>query len=70
MNKYAYPDDDEIMAEVRQQKAELLQEYGGMNGLLKHMDEERPRLEMEGWHFVNSEEVRNQNLQRQIVSSL
>jgi hypothetical protein len=56
MNKYAYTWDDEIMAECRQRKAELLEEYGGWDGYLKHQEEDRPRLEAEGWHFVTPEE--------------
>jgi hypothetical protein len=48
---------DEIIAEVRKNRAELLEKYGGIDGLHKHMDEERPRLEKEGWHFVTDEEL-------------
>jgi hypothetical protein len=61
-----YSDDDEIMHEVRQNKAELLKEYGGVQGLLQHMDNERPALEKQGWKFVDSKDVYSQNLQRQI----
>ena len=57
MNEYAYPWDDEIMAEVRQNKAHLLEKYGGIEGLHKHMEEDRPRLEKEGWRFLAPEEV-------------
>jgi hypothetical protein len=42
MNKYAYPWDDEIMAECRQRKAELLEEHGVSEGLSKYLDERRP----------------------------
>jgi hypothetical protein len=48
---------DDIIAEVRRNKAELLEKYGGIDGLHKHMDEERPRLEKEGWHFATDEEI-------------
>jgi hypothetical protein len=47
---------DEIVAEVRQNRAKLLEMYGGIEGLQKHMDEERPRLEKEGWKFISAEE--------------
>jgi hypothetical protein len=30
---------DEIVAEVRQNRAKLLEMYGGIEGLYKHMDE-------------------------------
>jgi hypothetical protein len=70
MNKYAYPWDDEIMAEVRERKARVLKKYGGIEGLHKHMEEERPRLEKEGWKFVDPDEVYKQNLRRQIAGIL
>jgi hypothetical protein len=56
VNKYAYPYDDEIMAECRQRNAELRERYVDDEGYNKHLDEERPRLEAEGWHFVTPEE--------------
>jgi hypothetical protein len=56
MNKYAYPWEDEIMAEHRQRVAELRERYVDDAGYSKHLDEERPRLEAEGWHFVTPEE--------------
>jgi hypothetical protein len=59
MNEYSYPWDDEIMAEVRQNKARLFEMYGGVEGLHKHMDEERPRLEKEGWKFISAGEFVN-----------
>jgi hypothetical protein len=49
--------EDEIVAEVRRHRAELLEEYGGIEGLHKHMDEDRPRLEKEGWKFETPEEA-------------
>jgi hypothetical protein len=56
MNKYAYYWEDEIMAEHRQRVAELRERYVDDEGYNKHLDEERPRLEAEGWHFVTPEE--------------
>jgi hypothetical protein len=49
--------EDEVVAEVRRNREELLAEYGGIEGLHKHMEEERPILEAQGWKFVSTEEV-------------
>jgi hypothetical protein len=54
---------DEIVAEIRQNRAELLKIYSGIEGLHKHMDEERPRLEKEGWKFISAEEFGKRNKQ-------
>jgi hypothetical protein len=56
---------DEIMEDVRQRKAQLLKMYGGIEGLHKHQDEERPLLEKEGWKFLDPNEVRERNFRRQ-----
>ncbi|MDR2759375.1 MAG: hypothetical protein LBB78_08340 [Spirochaetaceae bacterium] len=48
---------DPIIAEVRRNREKLLEIYGGVDGLHKHMDDERPQLEKDGWHFVTSEEI-------------
>jgi hypothetical protein len=48
---------DPIIAEVRRNRKRLFEMYGGFDGLSKHMDEERPRLEKEGWRFVTKEEM-------------
>ncbi|MDR3334815.1 MAG: hypothetical protein LBT13_08025 [Treponema sp.] len=48
---------DPILAEVMENKAKLLEMYGGIEGLDKHQEEERPRLEAEGWHFATPEEI-------------
>jgi hypothetical protein len=53
---------DEIVAEVRYNRAKLLEMYGGIEGLHKHMDEERPRLEKEGWKFISAEEFAARNV--------
>jgi hypothetical protein len=57
---------DEIVAEVRRNRAKLLEMYGGIKGLHKHMDEDRPRLEKEGWKFVSAEEFGKRNNNEQI----
>ena len=51
-----YIDTDPI-AEVRRNRELLLEKYGGIDGLHKHMDEERPKLEAQGWKFITVEEV-------------
>ena len=52
--------EDEIVAEVRKHRAELLEEYGGIEGYLKHLEADRPRLEREGWQFVDIGELLQQ----------
>jgi hypothetical protein len=50
-----YVDEDPV-AEVHRIRAELMEEYGGMAGYRKHLADDRPRLEREGWHFETPEE--------------
>ena len=49
--------DPNLIAEVRRNRELLLEKYGGIDGLHKHMDEERPKLEKQGWTFVSVEEI-------------
>lgn len=51
-----YMDIDPV-AEVRRNRELLLEKYGGIEGLHKHMDEERPKLEQQGWKFVSVEDI-------------
>ena len=51
-----YIDIDPI-AEVRRNRELLLEKYGGIEGLHKHMDYERPKLEALGWKFISTEEI-------------
>jgi len=51
-----YIDSDPI-AEVRRNRAILLEKYGGIDGLHEHMEKERPKLEELGWRFISVEEV-------------
>ena len=48
---------DEILEEVRERRAHLLEKYGGFEGYMKHLSEDRPRFEKEGWHFAALREV-------------
>jgi hypothetical protein len=47
-----YHEEDPV-AEIHRIRAELLKEYGGVKGYMKHLAEDRPRLEKEGWHFAS-----------------
>ena len=49
--------DVDPVAEIRHNRELLLVGHGGMDGLHKYMDEERPKLEKQGWVFVSVEEV-------------
>ena len=49
--------DADPVAEVRRNREILLEKYGGIDGLHKHMDEECPELEKQGWVFVSPEEA-------------
>jgi hypothetical protein len=49
--------EDDIVAEVRRNRIALLEEHGGIEGLRTYMSEERPRLEREGWVFVDLDEM-------------
>ena len=53
---------DEIVAEVRHNRAKLLEIHNGIEGLQKYMKEERPQLEKEGWRFVSAEEFSKLNM--------
>jgi hypothetical protein len=41
--------EDDIVAEVRRNREELLEDHGGIEGYLKYLKEQRPKLEMQGW---------------------
>ncbi|MCL2054621.1 MAG: hypothetical protein FWG90_09370 [Oscillospiraceae bacterium] len=49
--------DIDPVAEVRRNRELLLEKHGGIEGLFRYMDEERPKLEEQGWKFVSIEEV-------------
>jgi hypothetical protein len=49
--------DTDIIAEVRDNREKLLKQYGGIEGLHKHMEQERPQLEKDGWQFVSISDV-------------
>ena len=49
--------DNDPVAEVRRNRELLLEEHGGIEGLIRHMEEERPKLEQQGWKFTTFEEL-------------
>jgi hypothetical protein len=56
--------DNDPVAEVRRTREILLEQYGGIEGLHKHMDEERPELEKQGWKFMSVEEILTRKRER------
>ena len=59
--------EDEIINEVRRNREELLEEYGGIEGLHRHMDDELPLLIQQGWKVVSAEEVATKNKRKAVV---
>jgi hypothetical protein len=49
--------DIDPIAEVRRSRESLLDKYGGIDGLHRHMDDEVHELEKQGWHFISAEKV-------------
>ena len=45
------------IAEVRHNREQLLEKHGGIDGLHQHMQEERLKLEKQGWQFITANEV-------------
>jgi hypothetical protein len=61
---------DEILAEVRENRAQLLEQHGGLAGLRQYQREERPRLEKAGCQFVDIETVRAMNNSQRLIDAL
>jgi hypothetical protein len=57
--------EDEIVVEVRKHRAELLEEFGGIEGYLDHIEADRLRLEREGWQFADMNEIHQKQLAEQ-----
>ena len=53
--------EDDIVEEVYRHRKELLEDYGGIDGLHKHMEEELPNLIKQGWRAVSVEEAAERN---------
>lgn len=56
------------ITEVRRNRELLLEKYGGIDGLHKHMEEEKPKLEKLGWVFISVEEILAKK--REIITSI
>ncbi|MHC6203189.1 hypothetical protein ACYULU_08335 [Breznakiellaceae bacterium SP9] len=54
---------DEIVEEVYRTRAKLLKQYGAWEGYSKHLEEQRPLLEAQGWKSMTPEEVIAKNTQ-------
>jgi hypothetical protein len=64
----AYQDD--ILAEVRENRTQLLEQHGGLAGLRQYQRAERPQLEKAGWQFIDIETVRAMNKSRCLIDTL
>ena len=60
--------DNDPVAEVRRNREFLLEKYGGIEGLHKHMDDERPKLEAQGWKFISTEEILAKKYAKAIIA--
>jgi hypothetical protein len=49
--------EDEVMRDVWERKAHVAARYPTWEASMKHLDEDRPRLEAEGWKFVSPEDL-------------
>ena len=61
--------DADPVAEVRRNREILLEKHGGIGGLHKHMDEERPILEQQGWKFISVDEILMQKHSKTIAEA-
>jgi hypothetical protein len=60
--------DADPVAEVRRNRETLLEKHGGIDGLHRHMDEERPELEKQGWEFISAEAILARKRARALTS--
>ena len=44
--------EEDTIDEVHRIRAELVNDYGGIKGYIKHAREEEHRLKREGWEFI------------------
>jgi hypothetical protein len=64
MNHYK----DNIVAEVRKSREELLEEHGGIEGYLKYLQSQNSRWEAEGFKSVSLEEIQAQKIAGETVN--
>jgi hypothetical protein len=62
--------DEDPVAEVHRIRAELLEEYGGIEGYMKHLDEDLPRLVKDGWKIVTPDEAEALRNRRETVTGM
>jgi hypothetical protein len=60
--------DTEVVAEVRKNREELLEEHGGIEGYLKYLQSQHSRWEAEGFRSVSFEEVQAQKYTEEMVN--
>jgi hypothetical protein len=77
MNKYwddehtCYPWDDEVMREVRQRKAAIIDKYGKTPEMLhQHFVEVEAEMQKKGFKIIDSDEFRKRNFRRQMTEQL
>ena len=49
--------DTDLVAEVRRNREDMLEEHGGYERYTKYLSEQRKKLEDEGWHFATPDEI-------------
>jgi hypothetical protein len=59
---------DDIVAEVRRYREELLDEHGGIEGYLKYLQAQHTRWEAEGFKSVSPKEIKAQKHSSEMVS--
>jgi hypothetical protein len=52
--------EEDIVAEVRRHREELLKEHGGIEGYLQYLKERRPYWESQGFKLTMPEEVHSE----------
>jgi len=49
--------DTDLVAEVRRNREEMLEERGGYEGYTQYLAEQRPNLEAAGWYFASPDDA-------------
>ena len=49
--------DKDLVAEVRRNREDMLEEHGGFEKYTEYLSEQRPKLEAEGWRFATPDEI-------------
>jgi len=59
---------DDIIAEVRKNREELLEEHGGIEEYLKYLQSQHSRWEAEGFRHVGLKEIQAQKCAEKMVT--